>query len=217
MTNQILDAFDVGDVSAYAVVRSSPSLGFEPGFAGVQLESSFSARWNGYVAQFGLEGDQLILQSIKVFLAGWPEEYLPTPGPPRILDAEAAEVSPDDALVPWVRYEPGTHLHYTGAILVGGGESVPDAPAEVGPAGWYEHVLQLDFAEGLLQSERNVSEQIEQESRDALRRREEQRQHAEEAQRPEFERLQAKMEERWRREAEERAAAAAAGPEDLTR
>ena len=159
----------------------------------------------------------MILQSLRLFLAGRPEEYRPTPRPPRILDVEAAEVSPDDALVPWVRYEPRTHLHYTGAILVGGGESVPDAPVEVGPAGSYKHVLQLDFVEGLLQSERNVSEQIEQEGRDALRRREEQRRQAEEAQRPEFERLQAKMEERWRREAEERAAAAAAGPEDLTR
>lgn len=170
MTAQINDTFFYQD-ELYGIAGISEGRLFDPAAFGMEPVGPTSACWRGWMAEYALEGRQLVVDVLYVHLVDrdkLPGSFERVPGPPIGGVLPVADDPDDDedekaqllrAIQPsnWFnnRYENlGYPLAYTGGLLLASG-FIRDLYVHMGfhPAWKYEKVVELVFAGGVLQKE----------------------------------------------------------------
>lgn len=170
MTAQINDTFFYQD-EWYEIAGISEGRLFDPAAFGMEPVGPTSACWRGWMAEYALEGRQLVVDVLYVNLVDrdkLPRSFERVPGPsiggvlpvaddPDDDDDEEAQLLRAIQPLNWFnnRYENLGHpLAYTGGLLMASG-FIRDLYVHMGfhPAWKYEKVVELVFEGGVLQKE----------------------------------------------------------------
>ncbi len=152
MTAQIDDVFRYGDVES-SLAGISEGVLFDPALFDMKPASVSTACWRGYQAVFALCGSRLVLHTLHVNLLEDGEGYIRRKGP---LINGVVPTGPLERHDDFNNHYEGIgpHLEYTGGLLLADG-FIEELYDHMGfhPAWKYARVVELNFADGVLQAE----------------------------------------------------------------
>jgi len=144
----------------YSIAGENGTGLFEPAAFGFKPESRITSCWKGYVCAYALRGDQLVLDGLLINHGEWRgRQYVAAP--PIVFNGRQP--------APCEKYDPFDHQYsnvdlavpFTGGLLLGA-DFIRELYVHMGfhPAWKYRKVRELLFADGKLQSQRDVSTQL---------------------------------------------------------
>ncbi|MCH9655830.1 MAG: hypothetical protein K0U86_14535 [Planctomycetes bacterium] len=159
MTAQINDSFRHNDTE-FSLSGISEGELFEPSLLDLNPAGTCTACWRGYQAIFAVSNSHLVLDTLHVNLIAEGEGYEPQVGP----QINGVTPTGTDGEFDWFNnhYEGlDYHLEYSGGLLITDG-FIQDLYVHMGfHAAWkYKSVIELIFANGILQQEFDRSERM---------------------------------------------------------
>ncbi len=159
MTAQIDDMFRYNGTN-FSVSGISEGELFDPGLLGLKPVGTCTACWRGYQAIFAISQSHLVLDTLHVNLFAEDEDYKRQAGPPINGVSPTGPHGEHD----WFNNNYiglDYHLEYTGGLLLADG-FIDDLYVHMGfhPAWKYMTVIELIFANGILQADFDRSERM---------------------------------------------------------
>ncbi len=123
---------------------------FDPRAHGMDPKSPSTACWRGYIAEYGLRDDRLVLENLEIHLARFSREY---PTGPELNGVAPSRLPRSGGAAQFNNYyyDVGLPLLFTGGLLLARG-FIEDLYEHMGfhPAWKYRTVFELAFRDGLL-------------------------------------------------------------------